>query len=119
MHDNAPDFWLSTSQLAKRYGVHRDTVYGWIVAGIETPYGKLRLNSLRVGGNWKATAKDAETYFEALSGDKPAIALVRQWKCNGGHGPTPVSETPAAAHRRARADQERVRQMLHGKGGAA
>lgn len=59
---------LTVSELARRAGVHRDTVYGWITHGVRGPGGKrVRLAALRVGGLYRVGNRAWKAFLAALN----------------------------------------------------
>ena len=63
-------------------------VFRWIVDGIKTPRGKVRLEGRRVGRRWLTSVEALARFSDALTPD-----LTR---------PTPVSRTPSAGRARRR-----------------
>lgn len=90
------EHWLTTTEVARMYRRHRDTVYDWIKDGIEKPFGRVRLKARRVGGNWLTTRQWVEDFLAACEGrDTPAVA-----------------EPPSVPARKAKAEQELARKVL-------
>lgn len=58
---------MGLSAVAKRMGVARDTVYGWIHAGIQTPSGRVRLESVRIGGRFRVTEEALTEFLRLLN----------------------------------------------------
>jgi hypothetical protein len=81
--------YLSTVDIAVRFGVTRATVGLWICRGVSGPGGTVvRLDARKVGGRYKATEAALEAFLRA---------------CDGREAP-PVSETEAARARRVAKD---------------
>jgi hypothetical protein len=84
-----PVVYLSTGDMAARFGVTRATVGHWVRAGVQAPGGAVvRLDARKVGGRYKATEAALEAFLRA---------------CDG-RGAPPVTETEAARARRVARD---------------
>jgi hypothetical protein len=84
-----PVVYLSTVDMAARFGVTRATVGVWIHQGVKGPAGAVvRLDARKVGGRYKATEAALEAFLAA---------------CDG-RGAPPVAETEAARGRRVARD---------------
>jgi hypothetical protein len=81
--------YLSTVDIAIRFGVTRATVGTWIHRGVQAPGGAVvRLDARKIGGRYKATEAALEAFLRA---------------CDG-RGAPPVAETEAARVRRVARD---------------
>lgn len=92
----------TTSELAeyvarRRGKCHRNTIYEWLMEGVEVPDGRVKLEGERLGGFWYSTFRAVDKFFAELTR-----------RSRG----SPVAETPDAAAQRARKDQERARRKL-------
>lgn len=63
---------LSLSQAANRLPasrrgrpVHLSCVYRWVLEGVNTPNGKVRLEAIRMGGRWLTSVQALERFAEA------------------------------------------------------
>jgi hypothetical protein len=89
--------YLSTVDIAVRFGVTRATVGLWIHRGVNGPAGAVvRLDARKVGGRYKATEAAVEAFLRS---------------CDGRDAP-PVSETEAARGRRVAKDLADADRML-------
>jgi hypothetical protein len=97
MHADGPPVYLSTVDIAVRFGVTRATVGMWIHRGVNGPGGAVvRLDARKVGGRYRATEAAVEAFLRA---------------CDGRDVP-PVSETEAARARRVAKDLADCDRML-------
>lgn len=92
--------WEEIKDLVPYAGVTGATLRNWIVFGHSTPTGRVKLKAQRNGGQWRSTREAIDEFRDALT---------RAYQGE------PISETPAAVERRAKADQERARKKLGGK----
>jgi hypothetical protein len=84
-----PVVYLSTAEIAARFGTTAKRVGVWITSGVNGPGGvRVKLDGRKVGGRYKATEAAVEAFLRA---------------CDGREAP-PVSETAAARERRVRKD---------------
>lgn len=55
---------LTTSDIAAKIGVTRQTVFNWIKAG--------KLRALKIGGTWRVWPEDLEAYLTKHPNDSPS-----------------------------------------------
>ena len=59
--------WLTTDQVAERVGASSVVVNNWIVTGIRTESGRLRLRAAKVGGRWKIEPAAVTEFVTAMT----------------------------------------------------
>ncbi|QJW94744.1 hypothetical protein [Frigoriglobus tundricola] len=59
--------WLTTETLAKQAGVSPIVANGWIVNGIKTETGRIRLTAVKVGGRWRINPDAVAAFFAATT----------------------------------------------------
>lgn len=85
--------WLTTETVATKCGVSALVVNGWIVNGIKTETGRVRLVAAKVGGRWKVEPAALVTFVGATT----AAALPESVTTAGTNPPTTQPATTAAA----------------------
>jgi hypothetical protein len=97
MNTVGPVTYLSTVDIAIRFGVTRATVGLWIHTGVKGPAGAVvRLDARKIGGRYRATEAALEAFLRA---------------CDG-RGAPPVTETEAARARRVAKDMADMNKAL-------
>ena len=77
--------------------VHLSCVYRWILDGVRTPHGKVRLEGIRLGGRWLTSVEALERFAAAQTpdlSDRP-----------------PLPRTPAARRRASERAEARLREI--------
>lgn len=59
--------WFTTEDVASRCGVSALVVNGWIVNGIKTDTGRVRLVASKVGGRWKVEPAALTAFVDATT----------------------------------------------------
>jgi hypothetical protein len=49
--------------------VHLSCIYRWLMDGIQTPHGKVRLEGIRLGGRWLTSVEALERFAQAQTPD--------------------------------------------------
>jgi hypothetical protein len=49
--------------------VHLSCIYRWILDGVKTPHGKIRLEAIRLGGRWLTSVEALERFAGAQTPD--------------------------------------------------
>jgi hypothetical protein len=97
MSTGQPVVYLSTVDMAIRFGVTRATVGHWVRAGVKGPGGsQVRLDARKIGGRYRATEAALEAFLAA---------------CDG-RGAPPATETEAARGRRVARDMADMNRAL-------
>lgn len=58
--------WLTTAEIAGRFGLNVQTVRSWISHGVTTPRGVVRLRAVRIGYHWRVKRRWLREYLAAI-----------------------------------------------------
>lgn len=58
--------WLGTAEIALRYGMDPETIRNWIVRGVQTRQGLLRLRGLQVGRRWLVRRRWLREFMQSI-----------------------------------------------------
>ncbi len=65
-HRQTRPAWYSVRQIARRFGVVGETVRQWIIRGIQTPAGYVRLRGIQIGNRWSVRRQWLRDFVEAM-----------------------------------------------------
>jgi hypothetical protein len=115
MHDSTPAVpivalpryadWLTTEAAAQQVGTSSVVVNGWIVSGVKSDTGTIRLRAVKVGGRWRIEPAAVAEFIAATT-----RAALPQSATAPATAPTPAEETAADRNRRAAECMARLRQ---------
>lgn len=89
--------WLTPDQVAAQVGASAVVVNAWIVTGIKTEAGRLRLRAVKIGGRWKIDPAAVAEFVSAVT----AASLPPSATAPAGAPAPPKPETEADRVRRA------------------
>lgn len=96
--------WLTTEGVADQVGTTSVVVNGWIVTGVKSEAGVIRLRAVKVGGRWRVEPAAVREFIDATT-----RAALPKSATDPAAPPAPVPETAADRNRRAEECMARMR----------
>lgn len=99
--------WLTTEALARQVGTSSVVVTAWIVTGVKSEAGTIRLRAVKVGGRWRIEPAAVTEFVTATT--RAALPKSATASAPADAPPAPVEETVAQRNRRAAECMARLR----------